>query len=78
MPTGKVDPFKIPPVWAIVLPEQLSAEVGVVHDTTAPHTLRSFGLVILVGNPAMVGFSVSLTFTVKLAEKVLPAASIAV
>ena len=77
VPTGKVDPLTGPAVCAMLLPVQLSAAVGAVHVTTAPHTPSSFDLMMLAGKATMVGFCVSFTVTVKLDVVVLPAASVA-
>ena len=76
-PTGNVAPLANPAVCAIVDPVQLSAEVGSTHVTSAPQTPASVFTVCLQVN-YIVGASLSVTVTVKLAEKVLELASVAV
>ena len=67
-----------PAVCAILEPVQLSAEVGSTHVTSAPQTPASVFTDMFAGKSTMVGASLSVTVTVKLAEKVLELASVAV
>ena len=78
VPTENTPPFDVPAVCAIECPEQLSAEVGAIHETLAPQTPLLLFTVIFSGNPRIVGFSVSFTVTVKEAETWFPLASVAV
>ena len=77
-PTGNVLPETSPAVCAIVDPVQLSAEVGATHVTSAPQTPASLFTAMSAGKLSIVGASLSVTVTVKLAEKVLELASVAV
>ena len=61
-----------------VEPVQLSAEVGSTHVTSAPQTPASVFTDMFAGKLSIVGASLSVTVTVKLAEKVLELASVAV
>ena len=74
-PTGNVAPLPRPPVWNDVTPGQLSVATGVVYDTTAPHVPAVLFTVMFAGH-AIVGFSLSLTVTVKLQLAVFPAPSV--
>ena len=67
-----------PAVCAIVEPVQLSAEVGSTHVTAASQTPLPLFTVMSAGKLLIVGFSLSVTVTVKLAEKVFELASVAV
>ena len=62
----------------MLLPEQLSADVGAVHVTTAPQTPLSLLTEILLGRATMVGFWLSATITVNDPEVVFDEASVAV
>ena len=77
-PTGNVAPLANPAVCAIVDPVQLSAGVGSTHVTSAPQTPASVFTAMFAGKLSIVGASLSVTVTVKLAEKVFELASVAV
>ena len=76
VPTGKKSPME----WEDVKSNtpQLSSVVGAVQLTLAPHCPASAVCVMSDGVPLMLGFSLSVTMMVKLAEVVLPAWSVAV
>src|SRR5688572_4854939 len=75
VPVGKIVPLAWPAVSAVTGAGQLSRPTGVAYVTVAPHTPRSFDCAIFAGH-TIVGFSVSLTVTVKLHVAVLPEASV--
>ena len=77
-PAGNVAPLANPAVCAILEPAQLSAEVGSTHVTAASQTPLPLFTVMSAGKLSIVGASVSVTVTVKLAEKVFELASVAV
>ena len=61
---GNNEPEAIPAIKVVVDPGQLSAPVGAVYVTVAPHTPGSLLSVMLAGQE-IVGFSVSLIVTLK-------------
>ena len=75
VPTPKVAPLVC--VEVKLATPQLSADVGAVQEAAAPQTPMSFDRLMSAGMPAMVGFSPSVTVTVKEAVVVFPAASVA-
>lgn len=75
VPTGKVLPGPRPLVREVEDPEQLSLPTGAVYDTAAPQTPASLLTVIAAGQE-IVGFSESVTVTVKEHDAVLPVASV--
>ena len=78
IPVGNTDPEAGPAVWAMMLPEQLSAEVGAVQLINAPQTPASLFTAMLPESPTIVGFCVSFTFTVNEAVNLFDTASVAV
>src|SRR5258706_7059811 len=67
-----------PAVWAMLLPGQLSAGVGAVQLTTAPHTPASLSWVLLALTNPICRLLLAFTVTVKLSPFVRSAASVAV
>ena len=75
VPTEK----RSPGLWVLVkVAPQLSVVVGAVQVTTAPHRVASLVWLMSAGMPAMAGFSLSTTVTVKEVVTELFAASVAV
>ena len=66
-------------MWVLVkVAPQLSVVVGAVQVTFAPHTVASLVWLMSAGMPAIAGFSLSTTVTVKKVVTELFAASVAV
>src|SRR6185312_16103810 len=75
VPFGNVDPLASPVVCAVVAPGQVSAPIGALYVTIAPHVPGSAFCVMLDGQES-VGTSLSLIVTVKLQDAVLPDTSV--
>ena len=70
VPTGNVEPLLKPEVCTIEAPGQLSVTPGAVHETTG------LQVVILPGQPVIVGGVLSTTVTTKLQLTLLPWVSV--
>ena len=75
VPTAKASPLLCVDVSVA---EQLSEAVGAVQETMASHSPASLDTAMSAGVSAMAGSSSSVTVTVKEADVLLPAASVAV